>query len=220
MTKTTPILVGITSIALASTAMAATTLTYDWETGLDGWTVVSGNYAIQPSNGPGVSLGTPPGGHSQVFAPTPWANRDSDTTPLIFRSPALALDPNFPITVEMDGGDGSVALGITNDSALPTTTSDPGFQGIALRRVSDGAYFFPQGKSANGTAWETLTISATDIASIWQYGETYTVDILDLEHGGWGWIGISNVNVTVPEPSRAVLCLLASVTMLLRRSRA
>ena len=109
------------------------------------------------------------------------------------------------MSVAVGGGMGSAAsLTGTSASISPTTTAN-GFQGFALRRVSDDTDVLSGRRSGNATAFELVTVPAATIASATSgdaMDEWYTLDLVDARHGGWGWSGFDTITIpgtAIPE---------------------
>ena len=103
-----------------------------------GWTVLGGSALFTYSNG---------GGDGQIagLMPSPYVLRDSKHPPVRVRSPAF-FNPTR-IRFRIKGGRG--------DAGSP---GEPGFLGVALRRVVDGAYpkWFCRQSSDPSTRYEEI----------------------------------------------------------------
>ena len=63
---------------------------------------------------------------------------------------------------------------------------------MALRDVATGNYVKSLSQTGNG-ANADYSLSASDLAAYANDGKIYTLDFLDYDHGGWGWVGLDNV---------------------------
>ena len=156
--------------------------------------------------------------------PKPFYDRDPNTSTLLMRSPLFTLDGSGDLTVAVAGGlGGTVSLAGTSTVFSPTTT-DTGFQGVALRRVSDETYVLSGRKDFNGTAFALVTLDAASIATATSGdapGEIYTLDLIDARHGGWGWSGFDTISIpgtAIPEAGTASLFVIGLVLLFARRS--
>jgi autotransporter-associated beta strand protein len=136
---------------------------------------------------------------SYRILPKPFYNRDDNNSTLLLRSPEFYLDGSGNITAYLRGGDSGNAPPATSAGVSATTVGN-GFQGVALRRVSDNAYVLYAGRSSNGDDWQLITISQ---ASLTPYvGQTYTLDLIDYSSGGWGWVAMDSVTVNAIQATR------------------
>ncbi len=129
-----------------------------------------------------------------------FGDRDSAHETLLFSSPAFTLTGQGDLTAELLGGQGGAESAPENVDSLPSDSSGSGFMGIALRRVSDGAYVLSDRRSSNAQNdnWETVGWTAGEIAAATAGdapGETYQLDLIDSFNGGWGWTSIDSVSV-------------------------
>jgi hypothetical protein len=194
------------------------TLNYNFDDGGTitdyGWTVVSTDpnqyFEITP---PGPDVGetshlTPHAGagfvglHCPAFdlsIPYYW---DSAHTTLWIRSPEFTLDGSGDLTVWLVGGNGyganatgkNVADVPANSFDSPGAEPFPSFLGVALRNVDTGVFALAGTKASNGGNWELVTFTAAQLAALDQ-NATYTLDLLDVRNGGWGWVGMDSVGI-------------------------
>ncbi|YCM42538.1 PEP-CTERM sorting domain-containing protein [Verrucomicrobiaceae bacterium 227] len=214
-------------IAASNCGYAVTTTLFDFTTGDNGWTNVqtssTGSTQYSSANDPGIAATDGNG-----LIPTPPSERDNaGSVPLWARSPAFALTAGAGNSISFDlfGGALGGASASVNDvaSSLTAATVDGGgFQGMLLRRVSDGAFILSAGKAGNGAgaeniSWDEAAINGAIAGD--GPGETYTLDLLDEGHGGWGWLAADSISVTtVPEPATSLMGL-AALGLLARRRR-
>ena len=184
---------------LATTAPLQAAMTFDFEDGtLQGWTSVMDGGASEiftVTNDTSGDRGGAQGGSYRVL-PENFANRDTMTPTLLLRSAKFTLDGSGDISAYLRGGNVGTAPASSTD--LPVTAiNNGGFQGIALRRVSDNAYVFSAGKASNGGGWEQATIdqASLDTLSAGFGTEVYTLDFVDSARGGYGWVAMDTVSI-------------------------
>jgi len=128
------------------------------------------------------------------------------------------------LTVALIGGPGSGNL-VSNFSSLPATSSYNGYLGIALYRVSDGAYVLDGHRPNRGYDWKTITFSQDALSAYVSPTETYALDLIDYRWGGWGWVAMDSVSIpgqstAVPVPAAIWLFCSGLIGVLgLRRKR-
>lgn len=220
-------IVTMASVALTAGSARAATLVYDFDLNgddgesLDGWTDVLG----QSFTGTTVfaSGGQNTGGRGTGGFANGSGNQDSSHPNHIMRSPEFFLTVATSIDFQIAGGTGSGAP--TNESdIIAGTSSGTGYQGLGLRRVSDGAYLLFDRRSANSNSYQVQTdFDAAALAPIiaGNTGEAFTLDWVDTYSGGWGFAMIDDVvlnNVTpIPEPSSLLLASLGLLACARRR---
>ena len=129
---------------------------------------------------------------------------DNPHDTLVVSSPTFSFDKGnpdgFSVSVFLLGGKGGASAPSGSLSSLPPSSSTTGFLGVALRRISDGAYLLHTRRSANAqyAAWEGHGWTSSQIAQAIEGdapNETYCVDVIDQFHGGWGWLVVDSVTV-------------------------
>jgi autotransporter-associated beta strand protein len=125
--------------------------------------------------------------------PVPFSDRDDNTSTFLLRSPEFYLDGSGDITAYLLGGNAGNPPPATSLLVSPTATA-LGFQGIALRRVSDNAYVLYAGLAASQSSWGLITFTQAALAA--HVGQTYTLDLIDSGTGGWGWLAMDSVSVS------------------------
>ena len=213
------------------------TVNYDWspdgDQGLQGWTIVKEDTTSYTAINPytfadrGDRLGPP---HGSVLAGAgeipAGGDQDAAHKTLVAESPVFTIgsDQGNVTQVDFRLNQGSAGGPLVADYAsLPTdSTGTSGFVGLALQRVSDGAYLLSEGKDSNNSAkdytWDAAALAAATSSD--SPTETYTLQFIDYKHGSWGHIGLQNVTLTtiiIPEP--ATLALAAVGLLGLRRRR-
>ncbi len=175
------------------TAQAA--VTYDFSTGLQGWT------QIDPTAGDlwAADFGWPAETGSLGHLGAGW--NDSETQ--MGRSPAFTLVGSEDLTFQLFGSKSSLAAVDVTPSTVPATAIDlGGFCGLALRDVAADTYVLSKGLDAyTYEAFATLSFSAAELAPYANDGKMYTLDWIDYDKDissgngdGWGWL----VNVSIP----------------------
>lgn len=206
------------SAALSSATAAGPQfpLSYDFADGsLQGWTYASLDgdqnqlFAIVP---PSVhSPNTTPHSHGHfiglqipAFGGDPFYTQDSPHDTLWMRSPECTLQGAGELTVWLSGGGhGSPSLVGTYVDDLPATTTLNGFRGVALRDVGADLFVLSGTKTAHGNQWEKVTFTEAEIDAL-DRDATYTLDLIDAGHGGWGWVNLDSVAITSNIPFEPV----------------
>ncbi|MGJ8656035.1 MAG: PEP-CTERM sorting domain-containing protein [Akkermansiaceae bacterium] len=215
----------VTSSLMFCSVSSAVNVIYDWQPagdqGLQGWTTIYSDPANASFTGYAFA-----DYDDQLGSPQVASSQDAAHTTLLVESPEFGITATSAISFVLIEGQPQVAL-VSNFSDLPTTSSNTdGYIGLALQRVSDGAYLLDQGRTANGnsgnpqtfgwTSGDLATATAGDLAT-----ETYTLHLIDYKHGGWGHVGLESASLTdvipVPEPSASMLGLLGMVAFLRRK---
>lgn len=216
--------------AFAVTPLSAVNVVYDWSTsngnqGLLGWSnlqvdTTAGNF---PNPGSATSYEFYDRG-LELAAPL-FGLQDAVHDTLVAQSPSFTLSGGSYVSEIAFGLDSGANPGSlpANMSLLPTTTSTNGFVGLALIRLSDGAYLLEAGKAANGGNTESFVWDSAELATAISgdaSGTTYALQLIDYKHGGWGHVGLESVTLTVvPEPSQTALLGMGAAMLLIRRKR-
>ena len=126
----------------------------------------------------GGGRGVGPGGDGDKHANTLW-----------LRSPLFVLDASGDLNVTLFGGYPK-GTAPTSDAAIPSAaTNEGGWMGVALRRVSDGAFLLTKTQPEPGSTVVTFTQ-----AELQDYvGVSCTLDLINMDKGGWGWTGMNHV---------------------------
>ncbi|MES2925094.1 MAG: LamG-like jellyroll fold domain-containing protein [Verrucomicrobiota bacterium] len=167
--------------AYTVTVIQADPLTYDFNSGLQGWTQVwPAPGALWENEG----LGTPEG-------PT------ADGAETRFgRSPDFYLNNLGPLTFQLGGGQGNLAAPGVSPSAIPqNASSDSGFAGVALRDVATNTYILAKRRAGNGGGYSNGSFTLAELAPYANDGKRYTLDFIDYNKGGWGWTRLDNVSI-------------------------
>jgi hypothetical protein len=119
---------------------------------------------------------------------------DSMHPTMILRSPEFTLNGSGDLSAWIGGGDGIGSLAGTAVTALQANSTDQGFMGIALRNKNNGQYLLSARKSSDGDSYQKLVFTAAQLAALDQ-NATYTLDLVDACHGGWGWAAMDTVTI-------------------------
>ena len=215
--------------ALSIAPLSAVNVVYDWtprgSQGLLGWSNLQVD--TTPANFPNSGSATSYEFYDRVASlGAPFDGlQDSVHDTLVAESPSFTLSGGSYVSEIAFGLDSGANPGSlpANMSLLPTTTSTDGFVGLALVRLSDGAYLLEAGKSRNGGnesfVWDSAEL-ATAISGD-ASGTAYALQLIDYKHGGWGHVGLESVTLTVavPEPSQTALLGMGAAMLLIRRKR-
>ncbi len=179
-------LVGAFALLLASVPARAATVTYNFNNGLQGWTQI-GTTSQNPWNSGGNAWGA-----TQAGAIYGYDGDDGSHPTYWVRSPWFQLDGSGPLTVRLWGGKANAACPATVTEVPADAISSGGFKGVALRDVATGNYVKSLSQTTDG-ANADYSLSVLDLAPYANNGKAYTLDYLDCDYGGWGWVGLDNV---------------------------
>ena len=220
---------------LASPLVNAAVL-YDFETGLEGWSnfmtssTPGGPTQYSSQDDPYGTVGEPgrlDAYHGSYFlAPDPFSGRDESHQTLVLRSPEFRILDDGSISAYICAGAGS-GNAPANVAALPDDSYSTGYLGLALRRTSDDSYVLAFNKPDNNDSWQHVSLSSGDVSPYVSQTETYTLDLIDYDSGGWGWTAIDYVYIesgtladAVPEPTSIALLTFACATLVVLRRKA
>jgi hypothetical protein len=182
-----------------SVTSSAPPLVYDFDgSTMQGWT------DLTPANnntGPRNWAKSPPAfpaqtqsGSGAIGQNIVGGNQDSSHPTLWLRSPVFKLNGAGNLTAWLRGGSGSGSLAGTPVSAMPGASSTSGFMGLALRNAQTGTFALSGRKSSSGDDWQEITFTTAQLAALDQ-NATYTLDLIDARHGGWGWVAMDSVSI-------------------------
>jgi hypothetical protein len=200
---------------------------WDFEDGtLQGWSMAStstvgptGYSALAKWDAtPSPTFWDPLGYNSQnpaygyAAAPEPFAARSSpQDAPLVLRSPTFELHSGQIIANLLGGIPQPDAVAPSNFSDLSGPSvdtaaaagSDTSYQGIALRRDSDGAYLLHKARtstSSGHTGWQQMTFTEAELESIIAAnpGALFTLDLIDTAHGTFSSLNLDTITIPVP----------------------
>lgn len=199
----------------------AQVLSADWDFDdgtLQGWTTSggTGDWAFGAVDNPG-GWGFKPDAHSGNYQLTMIVDGLDDSHATAWaRSPEFLITAETEITFQVWGHatfwDGNAnwnttANPMTNVTNVPANSAGDGFNGLAIWRVSDGAFVAIGGRlgpdPGHGNSWSAGWWN-TDISTLASETETYTIDVIDQRNGGWGGMGVDTITV-IPEPSTYAL---------------
>lgn len=160
------------------------------------------HWAITPSAFPGGNMARH-GSHGVGQNIQGGGNQDSGHPTLWLRSPKFTLNGNGDLSAWLYGGHGfgadatgkMVADVPANAFDSPDDPTFPSFLGVALRDVNTGVYVLAGSKADPGDFWQKVTFTAAQLAALEDAnpGHIYTLDLLDVRAGGWGWVGMDSV---------------------------
>ena len=114
------------------------------------------------------------------------------------RSPVFKLAPYKDLTAQI-GSEEPSGTDPANDASIPFEAVANGWKGIALRTVSNGAFVLTKVSTSFDTALQTVTFTAEDLAEY--VGLDCTLELINLDKGNPGWVGMDNVSIPVPPSS-------------------
>jgi hypothetical protein len=171
--------------------------------GSGGWIELAPNASIFPAtvNG-GVSQ--PPSVDNGLYgvannAAWPNGNIDNHLNTLWLQSPAFYLDSVADLTLELSRGANNNAVDPVAEVDIPFAAVENnaggapgGWKGVVLRRANDGAFLLVKPRTgASGDEVRTVTFTAEELAPF--DGVACTLDLINADRGGWGWIIMDNV---------------------------
>jgi Family of unknown function (DUF6288)/Putative Ig domain len=112
------------------------------------------------------------------------------------RSPEFTLNGTGDLTVQLSKGISNTTNTPANQMSVPfAAINGGGWKGIALRRVSDGAFVITKAKTGySAMEWFTTTITKAELATLNQTA-TYTLELINSDYGSWGWLMMDNVSI-------------------------
>ncbi|MCK4563630.1 MAG: hypothetical protein KAU94_03015, partial [Verrucomicrobia bacterium] len=186
-------------------------VTYNFDDGtMQGWVnTVEGGVASNPSHFSAREDQGRGGGHSPTYSllhdgDGTWLDgRDAAHDTLVVSSPAFTLAGTEEISFYLLGGTGDTSATPTSRETLPTTSANPGIMGVALRRVSDGAYLLYDHRDTGNqySNWEKQGWTTNEVAAAIAGdapGETYQLDYIDQQDTSWGWTILDTVSIAAP----------------------
>jgi Family of unknown function (DUF6288) len=182
-------------------------LTYDFNTGtLQGWRnrVWNGSAWIDLAPNASTYAGTilPASPNNNLFGPMDGGvgpiggNIDSHLNTLWLRSPEFLLNGTGDLTVQLSKGSSNTTNNPANQGSVSyAATNGGGWKGVALRRVSDGVFVLTKAKTGyTGMEYFTMTFTKAELATLNQTA-TYTLELINSDYGGWGWLMMDNVSI-------------------------
>ena len=144
--------------------------------------------ALQPPSGDNGLFGNngsqvdPVGGHNDNHMNTIW-----------LRSPQFALDGSGDLTVQMARGRAHGAVPANESGVAFTADGSTGWKGVILHNVATGAFVLAKPRTSEGDAMVTVTFTAAELAPF--VGVACTLDLINAERGGWGWLSMDNASI-------------------------
>ena len=166
--------------------------------GSGGWVDLEPNVTAMPS---WINSGAlqPPSGDDQLFGnngtqvdPVGGQN-DNHLNTLWLRSPQFALDGSGDLTVQMARGKAHGTAPADETGVSYTADGTTGWKGVLLRNASSGAFVLAKPRTNEGDAMVTVTFTAAELAPF--VGTSCTLDLINSERGGWGWLSMDNVSI-------------------------
>jgi hypothetical protein len=220
---------------VTATVNSAPITGWDFEDGtLQGWTLASAstigptgymaqakwNATASPTAWDPLGYNSYDPDYGYAAAPSPFEPQRSHAqdAPIVLRSPTFALHGGGQIIANVLGGipqpdsvapsNFSVLSGPSIDTAA-ASGSDTSYQGLALRRNSDGAYLLHKARTSNSSnynAWQQLTFTEAELATVSfeNPGELFTLDLIDTAHGQFSSVNLDTVSLPVPAGSSLV----------------
>ena len=184
------------------TVSLVSNVTYDFNTGLQGWA------QLWPTTPAILLQNNALGSGYDGIPPT------DDILSRHARSPVFYLLGSGPLTFDLSGGQSPMPSPHVGPSAIPEEAIDGGgFAGVALRDVATDTYVLSRRKSANGGAFVPHEFTAAELAPFANDGKQYTLDYLDYNRGGWGWTYMDNVSIPGTTVAPGTEALLTGITI-------
>lgn len=165
---------------------------------------------IQPPSGDDNLFGVNRTGSNQVDPIG--GNTDGHLNTLWLRSPVFYPAAGGDLTVQMARGMAHGSAPADDASVSYIADGGTGWKGVALRRDSDGAFVLARPRTSEGDGMETVTFTAAELEPY--IGAACTLDLINSENGGWGWLSMDNVSIpgsaTPPGPPPAPTNLTAT----------
>ena len=149
------------------------------------------------SDGAIVSLGTNLGYHHN----TQW-----------LRSPQFYLNIGTDLTVKLSGGVSKTSVAPADDRSVPyAAIINGGWQGVGLRRVSDGVFVLTKTRTGSGSYdYQTLVFTQAELNKL-NRTVPYTLELINSDYQDWGWLKMDDVfipgSTTTPLPSSGITAL-------------
>jgi hypothetical protein len=179
-----------------------------------GRTIFTGTALVKAWDPVGYMSHNPPAGYAvgsvNPAIPNPFDDRSLfHDKPLVLRSPTFQIVSGGEISAALLGGNpGANAVPPANYSAVTgeaintaePAPNDTSYFGIALRRVSDGAYLLHKSRTnanSGGTSWQQMTFTETELAPIItdNPGANFTLDWIDTGYGTFGNVTMDSVTI-------------------------
>ena len=205
-------LLGAFALLLAAVPARSATLTYDFNNAtLQGWHNRVWDPALNAGAGAWFDLVPnttdtyplvlqPPSGDDNVFGNNGTqvdpvgGNNDNHLNTLWLRSPQFTLDASGNLTAQMARGIAHGGAPANEASVSYIANGTTGWKGVALCRVSDGVFVLAKPRTGSeGDTMVTVTFTATELAPY--VGVNCTLDLINSENGGWGWLSMDNVSL-------------------------
>ena len=209
------ILAGVCALMLTEVPASAATLTYDFNSGTlqgwhnrvwdlsanagaGGWVDLDANVTVMPVtiNGGAIAPASSDNnlfGNNGTQVDPVGGSTDNHLNTLWLRSPQFYVDGSGDLTVEMARGMAHGSAPANDASVSHIANNSTGWKGVALRTVSDGAFVLAKPRTEEGDAMVAVTFTAAELAPY--VGVKCTLDLINSENGGWGWLSMDNVSI-------------------------
>ena len=215
--RTLAALAGLFALLLAALPAWSATVNYDFGTGTlqgwhnrvwdlsanagaGGWVDLDPNVQVMPGTVNGGAI-QPPSGDNNLFGVRSGSTQvdpvggqnDNHLNTLWLRSPQFILDASGALTAQMARGKAHGSTPTSDASVSYIANASTGWKGVALRRSSDGAFVLAKPRTSEGDGMVTVTFTTTELAPF--VGATCTLELINSERGGWGWLSMDNVSI-------------------------
>ena len=190
-----------------------------WDATAAAWTDLDPNVTTMPSTVNGGVI-QPPSVDNYLYGITggvifpSGGQSDNHLNTVWLRSPQFYLKGSGDLTAQMAKGI-SHTTAPANASAVPfAAVSDGGWMGMALCRVSDGAFVLTKSKAqGQSDSYYPLTFTQAELAPY--AGIPCTLELINSDRNNWGWLIFDNVSIpgslTAPPPADPFLAWAAVI---------
>ena len=172
-----------------------------WDASAAAWVDLDPNVSTMPSTINGGAI-QPPSGNNNLFGvgrgnttqvDPVGGNTDGHLNTLWLRSPVFYPVTGGDLTVQMARGKAHGSAPANDGSVSYIANSSTGWKGVALRRVSDGVFVLAKPRTSEGDGMQTVTFTEAELTPY--AGVACTLDLINSENGGWGWLSMDNVAI-------------------------
>ena len=163
-----------------------------------GWVDLAPNISAMPGTINGGVI-QPASGKEGLFVPrnsAVWVSGDTDNhlNTLWLRSPEITLAAGADLTVKLSKGSPHGSAPANETSVPEAAANGAAWMGVALCRASDGVFVLNKARASGGNdSWETVTFTAAELAP---YANVVcTLNLINMDNGGWGWITMDDVSI-------------------------
>ena len=163
-----------------------------------GWVDLAPNISVMPGT---INSGAiqPASSNDGLFVPANnvvWVsgNTDAHLNTLWLRSPEVTIAAGGDLTVQLAKGSPHGSAPANENSVPEAAANGAAWMGVALCRASDGVFVLSKARANGGNDnWETVTFTAAELAPF--AGVVCTLNLINMDNGGWGWITMDNVSI-------------------------